>query len=446
MSSPDFSPWSERRSGSPRRNEPDRADAFERDRARVIHSAAFRRLQGKTQVLGISEGDFHRTRLTHSMEVSQIGRGIVAHLKADEYLNAELRQWLPSEALIEAVCLAHDLGHPPFGHGGEVALDHAMRHHGGFEGNGQTLRMVARLEPHTSGFGLDLTRRALLGVLKYPAPYSSVVNRPEPNTDPRPPLRWHPPKCYHDDEKDVVDFILAPFSEEDRALFLSHQPKTKKDGMPDHSDHRKTQHKALDTTIMELADDIAYGVHDLEDGVALELITREDWVHGELDEKLKDIKMYSVADRIFGADHGERKLAIGDLIYNLLKQVSERSKPEFSHPLLCFNISLSSPARAVLDRLNDLTREKMIFRPQVRSLEWRGQEQLRQMFEVFMSHGDEIMPAEGARARLIACDPKDIEGRSRAVCDFIAGMTDEYAMRMYERLFLPRGRSAFERI
>ena len=149
---------------------------YQRDRARVIHSAAFRRLQTKTQVLGLGENDFYRTRLTHSLEVAQIGSAICERLH-EKYTTDELiRSWIPSLSLIEAIGLSHDIGHPPFGHGGEVALNYSMIDSGGFEGNGQTLRIVSRLAEYSPNHGMDLTRRTLLGLVKYPAPYSKVRN------------------------------------------------------------------------------------------------------------------------------------------------------------------------------------------------------------------------------------------------------------------------------
>ena len=136
--------WSQRKLASVAKRQHDHRSPFQRDRARILHSAAFRRLQSKTQVMGSGQSDFYRTRLTHSLEASQIGSGISAQLRnkhAD--LCAEL--FPNDDTLIESICLAHDIGHPPFGHGGEVALNYMMREHGGFEGNGQTFRIVSHL-------------------------------------------------------------------------------------------------------------------------------------------------------------------------------------------------------------------------------------------------------------------------------------------------------------
>ncbi|MFI7854956.1 dGTP triphosphohydrolase, partial [Acinetobacter baumannii] len=166
--------WSERRLKDEKR-QTDKRSEWARDYARIIHSSAFRRLQSKTQVLGLGESDFYRTRLTHSMEVSQIGVGITRWLKDKYDTNEEIKSIIPSTALMSSICLAHDLGHPPFGHGGEVALNFCMRNYGGFEGNGQTLRILSTLDKYTEKNGLNPTRRLLLGVLKYPASYTNTV-------------------------------------------------------------------------------------------------------------------------------------------------------------------------------------------------------------------------------------------------------------------------------
>ena len=148
----------------------DTRDAGDIDYARVIHSASFRRLQGKTQILNLGESDFYRTRLPHSLEVAQIASGLVKQL-AKSNPEHDAKNSLPDRSCIQAIGCAHDLGHPPFGHGGQIALNYCMRdadkeRFGGFEGNGQTLRILSRLKNFSKGAGANLTRRSLLGVLK----------------------------------------------------------------------------------------------------------------------------------------------------------------------------------------------------------------------------------------------------------------------------------------
>src|SRR6185312_13863289 len=133
------------------------------DYARVIHSASFRRLQGKTQILNLGDSDFYRTRLTHSLEVAQIAGSVVLQLAA-KYGDKPVYAFLPDRSLIQCAGFGHDLGHPPFGHGGEIALNYCMRDHGGFEGNGHTLRLLAKLENFSPNEGSNLTRRVMLAI------------------------------------------------------------------------------------------------------------------------------------------------------------------------------------------------------------------------------------------------------------------------------------------
>ena len=246
---------------------------WDRDYARIIHSAAFRRLQSKTQVLDLGESDFYRTRLTHSLEVAQVGSGILQYLK-QQMAASPVAKALPDKRLLSGICLAHDLGHPPFGHGGETALNYCMREYGGFEGNGQTLRILPRLEQYTECHGLNPTRRMLLGILKYPAPYADLVNLKAYGSQAASP-RWlfkaaeqTPPKCYLDTERPVVDWVLAPLGTAQKDFCAAQERQDK---------HKKTRHQALDTSIMELADDISYSLHDLEDAIAMNMLTRDMW-------------------------------------------------------------------------------------------------------------------------------------------------------------------------
>ncbi len=310
--------WQERR--EPQDNSEGRT-SYERDYARVVHSASFRRLQAKTQVLGVGDSDFYRTRLTHSMEVSQIGAAITKKLYRGAPQGTEIRSILPPPMLMRTICLSHDLGHPPFGHGGEVALNRCMLGHGGFEGNGQTLRIMARLEPYHATYGMNLTRRSLLGVLKYPAPHNKVL---VPEAYPKEAHSsvsvfeagpFKPPKCYFDDEIEVVNWIAEGLADWDTfsTEFKPPDPIEKK--------HRKPVHKSLDTSIMEIADDIAYGIHDLEDGISLKLIVSDDLEAKEVRERLAPFVVVhhggdheSFIAQLFSSRTHERKKVIGSLV------------------------------------------------------------------------------------------------------------------------------------
>lgn len=171
-------PWTDRQVNTSSTRPNDTRTPFQRDKARILHSAAFRRLQAKTQVMYVGMHDFPRTRLTHSLEASQIGASLIVHLSHRHPELSELLEF--SEPLLESLCLAHDIGHPPFGHGGEIALNYMMRNNGGFEGNGQTFRIVTRLEAYTPEHGMNLTRRTLLGLLKYPVLASQVRQKKLP--------------------------------------------------------------------------------------------------------------------------------------------------------------------------------------------------------------------------------------------------------------------------
>ncbi|THU04024.1 dNTP triphosphohydrolase [Lampropedia puyangensis] len=409
---------------------------YQRDRARIIHCAAFRRLQSKTQVLHLGESDFYRTRLTHSLEVAQLGSGICAQLLLTQ---PQWAAWIPSAMLIEAIGLAHDLGHPPFGHGGEAALNTTMKEHGGFEGNGQTLRIAMRLGEYSQSHGLDLTRRCLLGVLKYPALHHAIARYPTSTTN-RPTTRtplFKPPKCIHDDEADVLDWILAPLSSSDRKTFthidFSNGPQR----------HGKTRHKAFDTSIMELADDIAYGVHDLEDAIALRLVTQAQW-QAEIMDKADTLQWSDAQHKsdcaallafannhLFVGGDKPRKHAISRLVSFLIERIHIEERHLFEEPLLNLQAVMAPGAEQLLKLLKDFVMQYVILRPQMQELEFKGQQIVMQLLDVLMDNPNRLLPME-QQERIAQGAPL-----ARTVCDFVASMTDLDASRHYGRLFAP---------
>lgn len=445
--------WTQRKSGKIDSRSNDARDPFDKDYARIVHSASFRRLQGKTQILNLGDGDFYRTRLTHSLEVEQIASGLVKQLRmklARE--DHPIQDWLPPDNLVRTLGLAHDLGHPPFGHGGEVALNYCMRDNGGFEGNGQTLRILSRLEAYSSNNGTDLTRRTLLGLLKYPVSFSAASNKQL-----RPALHSHttavslidtkaskPPKAYMDTEHDIVEWLIEPFSASDRAAFTA---VTSKQGK-----HGKAKHKTFDCSIMDIADDIAYGVHDLEDAIALGLITEKQFRAGISEtvcasfldeqaerhsEKIGNDAYEDMVNCLFGS---KRKMYISMLVSHFITNIEVISHEDLHHPLLKYRLRIKEPQAHFLEALKQFVAQKVILSPQVQHLEFKGQKMVISVFEVFASNPETFLP-EDARIRWLESD-KD----SRVICDYIAGMTDSFLLKTYDRLFSPRMGSVFDRL
>lgn len=464
--------WTERRDGKDKGK--DHRTPYERDFARVVHSAAFRRLQSKTQVLGVGDSDFYRTRLTHSLEVSQIGVSITKKLYREMKKDDLRRKIMPHPALIATICLAHDLGHPPFGHGGEVSLNRCMLPFGGFEGNGQTLRIVSKLEPYHERCGMNLTRRAVLGIIKYPAPFSDVVDwslfpvgKPMPGIVEKKgaPTRidllstnfvandYKPPKCYLDEEhKDIVLGWVAQDIAGWREFSVVRPGLSGK--------HKRTVYKTLDTSIMELADDIAYGVHDLEDSIGLGIITADNlrsWLSAQdenrgtqraksLEPILKKLHKGSLStflERLFHKGTQSRKRVIGGLVGFFVESATlkESSEVEWDTGLFRWNVKLDKAEREALDTLQAAVVALVIKTPQVQQLEYKGQRIVTELFNAFATDPKRLL------------DPRDYAkttqggGNSstpRVICDYIAGMTDDYARRRYQQLFEPRSGTVFD--
>lgn len=446
------SAWVERQSGWTKKAQDARTPG-DIDYARVIHSGSFRRLQGKTQILNLGDSDFYRTRLTHSLEVAQIAGGLGSQLRQNFPKNDAIN-FIPDRSMLHAIACTHDLGHPPFGHGGEVALNYCMRDEGGFEGNGQTLRILSKLEKFSGANGADLCRETLLGVLKYPVSFDAVANPAKipkmlPDTSGTPLLDREaskPPKCYMNSEVDVVEWLLQPLCDADRKAFQSFDLNDRK--------HAKARHKSFACSIMDLADDISFGIHDMEDALALRLVDQEgfrrhvtpqscegllDYLNSNYAGKYGNDVYSGLVDRIFGSG-AERKHQINRILNFVITSVEICELPEFQEPRLRYRAQLPEPVARFVSAVKDFIREEVIYSPSVQHLEFKGQMMVISVFEVLKSDPKSFLPPD------IYLRYEENGHSLRNICDYLAGMTDSYLLRTYERMFAPRIGSVFDKL
>ncbi|MDP0492341.1 MAG: dNTP triphosphohydrolase [Verrucomicrobiota bacterium JB023] len=397
----------------------DYRSAFQIDRDRVLHTPAFRSLQSKTQVFWSGEYDFYRTRLTHSLEVAQIGRGICDWLKAS---SDDLHDGFHIDAdLVEAACLSHDLGHPPFGHAGERSLNHFMRNHGGFEGNAQTLRLLTNRIFSERRSGMNPSRAFLDSVLKYKTLWSELREG-----DQTPEHHF-----LYDDQSHHLDFALggADFPAE-----LT--PGEVRDSF-----------KSIECQIMDWADDTAYSLNDLADSVRAGFLTEEKirlWAEkegvestddsplGELLKALRKGRVDSFAGRHIGDYIRATQLATDS---NFLSAQSNRYR---------FRLQIDADVRARSRVYKKLAFELVFLSPALKQLEHKGSYLLRQLWNLLETRYVQGEPIDGQLFTLIPeADEQEIAGadtptqRARLVCDILAAMTDSSASRMSRRLFEP---------
>ena len=429
--------WLQRLADEPgKKRRLDQRSPFHRDKARVLHSAAFRRLQSKTQIHNNGLSDFYRTRLTHSLEVSQIGSGIVERLKLAQ---PEFKPLLPTTNLIETICLSHDIGHPPFGHGGETALNYMMLKHGGFEGNGQTFRIVTQLEPYTEFNGMNLTRRSLLGLLKYPV-CLSAISAPYPTDNTRnfrqlKTEEWMPGKGIYDHDKKLLEAVLSPLTSSDKLLFGTLRVQNKNS-----TAHKKSRYKSFDCSIMEIADDIAYGVHDLEDAIAMGIVSKNLWQEkvatqlAEISDFCLIDQLTEITDNLFSQQHFKRKDAIGALVNALITSVEiKKVDARFNEPLLAYNAYLTPAMFSVLNILKQFVLTYVIKSPDLQILEYRGQQIVMELFEAFEAGPLRFLP-EPIKDRWKAQNG-DQSREKRVIADYISSLTDNHALRLHASLF-----------
>ena len=347
---------------------------FQRDRDRIVHSNAFRRLVYKTQVFVNHEGDMYRTRLTHTLEVAQIGRSVASALAL-------------SEPLVEAICLAHDLGHTPFGHAGQDVLNECMREYGGFEHNLQSLRVVDELEERYAKFrGLNLTYETREGILKH---------------------------CSLANARQLGD-VGRRFIERRQA--------------------------GLEAQIADLADAIAYNNHDVDDGLRSGLVTTED-----LCEVALFARHHATVSALYPDITGRRMIheigrrMIHDVVSDLIEETTRRlaeAKPAnidavrvMPGPLVGF----SAAREAEHLEMKKFLRTRLYRHERIEAARTGAGEVLRGLFEAFMQDVAKMPPEHRDAAHALeAVSGK--AGRARAVADYVAGMTDRYAFQEHARL------------
>ncbi|MBD1371686.1 dGTPase [Hazenella sp. IB182357] len=400
-------------------------DPFEKDYGRIVHSGAFRRLQAKTQVIGAFAGDVHRTRLTHSMEVAQIARGIVIHLNET---NVAFQENPLDASLVEGAALAHDFGHPPFGHRGEEVLHACMLDFGGFEGNAHTFRLLTKLEGG-HGKGLNLTRGLLLSLLKYPVILDHAVI-PEIYEEMN---RIHPPKAsiFQCDEE-MFQWLLSPFTDAEKDYFCELES-------PPHM-HKRTAHKTLECAIIELADDIAYSTHDIEDAIQLGFIHMKQVKQLLIPYLSKQtypelVQAFQIIDQL-DPDYHQLKYGLKPIFSALIAMFVTRirvnkSNPQFTSPRLQYTVTLPPELVGLLEQLKQLVMSNMIESQRVETISYKGTYMIKNLFEAFMNE-EKLLP-ENDRIKFSSRDSDLI--RARVTCDYIAGMTDSFALRMHARLF-----------
>ncbi len=341
---------------------------FQRDRDRIVHSAAFRRLEYKTQVFVNHEGDYYRTRLTHTIEAAQVTRTIARALGLNE-------------ELAEAVALAHDLGHPPFGHAGEKVLNDLMGPHGGFDHNAQSLRTVDWIEVRYPDFrGLNLTFEVREGIIKH----SHFQGRPA-----------------------AVEF--------DPSLY-----------------------PCLEAQIVDLADEIAYLAHDTDDGLKAQMLTVEDLMPSRLFRRSADaargahpemdarVGRYQTVIRMIDA-------MVTDLIANIQSEL-ERAAVHSIEDLRRAGRALAAFSGAVADEVSELKaimNEKLYHHYRVSRMTEKAGRVLTQLFQTYMAEPRQIP------AHTLTRGERDGEPIARVVADYIAGMTDRFALDEYRKLFDP---------
>jgi dGTPase len=391
----------------------DYRNAFQIDRDRIIHAQAFRKLQSKTQVFLSGEYDFYRTRLTHSIEVAQIGRSIChflqtlgGPLKSDFFIDGDL---------VEGVCLAHDLGHPPFGHSGERTLQELMIKWGGFEGNAQTLHLLTKtmIQNETSVRGIQPTRALLDGVLKYKKLFSEFSEPPANH-------------FLYDPQRTERQFVLGKIP---RPMLRGETLNT---------------FKSIECQIMDWADDAAYSLNDIVDGVKAGFLTREKietWASGEAIGS----QQQQLLDELFDAIHADRlesvfSQKIGAFIRACRLRKRENFMAEKTNRYR-FELVIATNAEGEAQFFKKLANDIIFESPQLQQIEHKARRVLFDLWAAtwgnYVERGRRVINILPARVGRLIDAEKTEAGKARQICDYLSGLTDGMIVRTYRRLFDP---------
>lgn len=394
---------------------------FQVDRDRILHTSAFRRLQSKTQVFWSGQFDFYRTRLTHSLEVAQIGRSICNHLlHSSDLLTPDCHI---DPELVEAACLAHDLGHPPFGHAGERSLNQLMLPHGGFEGNAQTLRLLTATIYSNPTRGINPTRALLDAILKYKSLHGEL-NSPTNH-------------FIYTDQSPILDFTL------------------------DHNDFppeltpgkHRNQFRSIECQIMDWADDTAYSLNDLADGIQcgfLNIERIERWASQQT-PALDDQQTNSITLLLKAIRQHKIEAFLGRRIGHYIQASSLQPTSNFMSPhsrRYQFKLSID-PTYARESQLFKQIAYQIIFQaPSLKQLEFKADFMLKRLFNAL---ADQYLCPKQAHHPLFPILPDPVQQlltphhhttpRARILCDYLATLTDPQATRIYQRLFNPNDNS-----
>ncbi|MBK1830688.1 dNTP triphosphohydrolase [Verrucomicrobiaceae bacterium R5-34] len=392
---------------------------FQMDRDRVLHTPAFRRMQSKTQVFWSGEYDFYRTRLTHSLEVAQIGRSICHWLKQDSELLRD-DHFIDPE-LVEVICLSHDLGHPPFGHAGERSLNFLMKDYGGFEGNAQTLRLLTERIFSVKRSGMDPTRAFLDGVLKYKTLWSELNKQGEAPEN----------HFIYDSQAAYLDWAMGG-----NDFPVEYTPGDERD-----------KFKSIECQVMDWADDTAYSLNDLADSVRagfLSIHRIEQWAEktgnscgegsplGDLIKAIRSNRVEPFAGKRIGKYIQSARL-VEDT--NSMSALTNRYR---------YRLEVDADIRAESEVFKKLAFQVVFLSPELKQLEHKGNFMLERLWEVLKTRYIDGQSIGGQNFQILPKDDaeeieaqEDVNERARLVCDFLAGMTDSSAVRLYKRLFIP---------